>query len=301
MEQTKRLGRGLESLLSVGRSAVPVHGEAGSEGDDIRRIPIDHVRPNRYQPRETISEDQLAELCNSIKTTGLLQPIVARQTNDGGYEIIAGERRWRASKLAGLDTIPAIIRQANERQLAELALVENIFREDLNAVERARAYRRYCDEFQVSAEEVASRLGENRTTVVNYLRLLTLPDEVKNWLSEGKIAMGHARALLGASTADAMSALARLTIERDLSVRAVEQLVREGSGAKPEPEPAQPTNRPTKRAQLRSLEETFTRALETKFEIQESRKNGSVKITIHYYSLDDFDRIADKLNVRLDQ
>jgi ParB family chromosome partitioning protein len=199
-----------------------------------------------------------------------------------------------------MNTVPAIVREATEQQMAEIALVENIFREDLNPIERASAYKRYCDEFGLSADQVAARLGEDRTTVTNYMRLLELPEQVKNWVSESRLSMGHARCLLGLRSSGDIQQTAKHAIDSDLSVRALEKLVRErlATGDEQSKNTAPPVS--AKRPQVRNLEEAFVRSLSTKVEISESRKKGSGRIVIHYFSLDDFDRIAQRLGIPTD-
>ncbi len=295
-----RLGRGLSSLISMPPD-FPAHSESDPHSGLPAPVPthlkLDHVTPNPFQPRKDIAADDLEGLADSIRKAGVIQPIVVRPRSDGGYEIVAGERRWRACRIAGLQEIPVSVRDASDEEMLELALVENIFREDLNPIERASAYRRYCDEFGLSADEVANRLGEDRTTVTNYLRLLELPEAVRQWVVAGELAMGHARCLLGLKSPDELVKAARLAIDRHLSVRAVERLVREWTnGAKP-PQQQGDEVAPAKRPQIRTLEQSFIRALNTKVEIEESRRKGSGRIVIHYFSLDDFDRIAERLGV----
>jgi len=183
----KRLGRGLSSLISVTEPE-----EVTSAAESAAAVPtgaplsleVGQIRPNPHQPRKEMGADELKSLANSIEQAGVIQPIVVRPQKEGAYELIAGGRRWRAAQLAGLAEIPAIVRDATDEEMLEIALVENIFREDLNAIDRASAYRQYCDEFGLSADEVAGRLGEDRSTVANYLRLLELPIEVKSWVAE---------------------------------------------------------------------------------------------------------------------
>lgn len=298
----KRLGRGLKSLLSVEEpvsDAAPA-GEASPAGapNTQTTLAVDRLRPNPFQPRRDMPPAELKALADSIRKSGVIQPILVRQAGDGQYyEIIAGERRWRAAQQAGMAEVPVVLRTADDREMLELALVENIFREDLNAIDRALAYRRYCDEFQISAEEVAQRLGEDRTTVTNYLRLLDLPIDVRQWVAEGKLAMGHARALLGLKSASEITQLARQVMEQGLSVRAVEKLVRERADVRARAVRDSADQRDSKRAHVRNLEESFTRALGTKVEIQEAARKGRGKLVIHYFSLDDFDRIMERLGV----
>lgn len=302
-QPVRRLGRGLSSLISVpeevisGTPAVASpHAQAVS--GPPARLRVDQLRPNAFQPRKEIDPADLKSLADSITQSGLIQPIVVRPVAKGVYEIIAGERRWRAAPMAGLSEIPVVIREATDEQMLELALVENIFRSDLNPIDRAFAYRRYCNEFNLSAEEVAEKLGEDRSTVSNYLRLLELPQEVKDWVIAGKLSMGHARCLLGIRSASDLVGAARHAIERDLSVRAIEKLVRERAAARESAGKAGRGGKEVKRPQIRALEEAFIQALGTKVEIAESRRKGSGKLTIHYYSLDDFDRVAERLGVK---
>jgi ParB family chromosome partitioning protein len=240
---------------------------------------------------------ELKALAESIRTSGILQPIVVRPGDGGVYEIIAGERRWRAAQMAGLSEVPIVSREASDEQMLELALVENIFREDLNPIERAMGYRQYCDQFNLTTDEVAQRLGEDRSTVANYLRILELPTEVKDWVAEGKLSMGHARCLLAIKSPSELTQAAKLVMHRELSVRAAEKLVRDklearAAAAKPPAEPKE-----AKRPQIRSLEQSFSQALGTRVQIDESRRKGSGKIVIHYFNLDDFDRVVERLGI----
>jgi ParB family chromosome partitioning protein len=297
-------------LISVGENppefAPPTAVPAGSpvpalaEEASIKpttTLPVTQLRPNPYQPRRDVPPDQLKALADSIRKSGIIQPVLVRQKEGGVYEIIAGERRWRAAQQAGLSEVPVTVRAADDREMLELALAENIFREDLNAIDRALAYRRYCDEFNLTADQVAERLGEDRSTVSNYLRLLDLPSDVKQWVAEAKISMGHARCLLGLRSAVEITQTARQIMEQDLSVRAVEKMVRERVSARTTAILAPGDKGDGKRAQIRSLEERFTRALGTKVEIQESARKGKGRIMIHYFSLDEFDRVAERLGL----
>ena len=294
---TKRLGRGLTSLLSATETpidvAAPVPATSGAA-----MINVGSLRPNPYQPRQELKPEDMEALAASIRKSGLIQPIIVRPAGEGQYEVIAGERRWRACEMAGLTQVPAIVRDATTQEMAELSLVENIFREDLNAIDRAAAYKRYCDEFSFSAEEVANRLGEERTTVTNYMRLLDLPPEVKTWVAEGKLAMGHARCLLALRSPADLVQTAKHAIARDLSVRALEKLVRQRASAAPGTGELPPPKE--KRPQIRSLEEAFIQSLGTRVEISESKRKGSGKIVIHYANLDDFDRIAARVGIELE-
>jgi ParB family chromosome partitioning protein len=295
----KRLGRGLSSLISVPDPSPSSLGAASEPILESRPGPlsvdVSRIRPNPYQPRREMAPDTLKSLAESIRKSGVIQPIVVRQKDNEVYELIAGERRWRASQMAGLREVPCVLRDVAEDEMLEIALVENIFREDLNAIDRAVAYRRYCDEFSLSADQVAQRLGEDRTTVTNYLRLLDLPSDVKDAVAGGKLSMGHARCLLALKAPGEISRLAQLIVQDGLSVRALEKLVRERVDARQEA--SQKSTPEAKRPQIKDLEQQFMQAMGTKVEIHESRRKGSGKIVIHYYTLDDFDRIAQQFGL----
>ncbi|MGM0420022.1 MAG: ParB/RepB/Spo0J family partition protein [Bacillota bacterium] len=209
-----RLGRGLDALISA----------EGLQENNLREIKVESIEPNPYQPRQEFSEDELEDLANSIRTNGVLQPIILTSMDDG-YFLVAGERRWRAAKMAGLSTIPAIIHDLEEEQMMELALVENIHREDLNPLEEARAYQQLIDKFNITQAALAERLGKSRSTITNSLRLLNLSDEVQNKLLEGKLSAGQARALAGLDSASEQREVAETIIAREMNVREAEKLV----------------------------------------------------------------------------
>ena len=215
------LGRGLDALLP--KKKTNLVGESLEEG--LRDIPITNIRAGKYQPRRVFREESLEELAASIVSQGLVQPIVVRQIERGDYEIISGERRWRASKLAGLETVPAILKEASDESVLAMSLIENIQREDLNPLEEAYAMQRLIDEFNLTHEEVAKSLGKSRSGVSNTLRLINLDIEVAQLLSEGKIEMGHARALLGAESSQQLF-LANIILKESLNVRQTEELIR---------------------------------------------------------------------------
>ena len=302
---TKRLGRGLASLVTdlratEGLSAPQARGPAVSsppaQGEaTIRLVPVEALAPNPFQPREAISEAGLISLAESLRNSGMIQPISARQTA-GQLPIITGERRWRAAKLAGIRDVPVIVRDVGDREMLEMALVENLQREDLNAIDRARAYRQYCDRFGLTAEAVAQRLGEDRTTITNYLRLLDLEDEIRAMVAQGRLSRGHARCIVGLPAPGARLRLAKAVVAHELSVRALEEIARRekrGQGRAA----AAPAPRADKTAHLRDLEERFSLATGTKVAIQEGRRKDTGRIVIDYYSLDDFDRVAALLEV----
>ena len=230
------LGRGLNALFGDVAAEAPVLASAGSaakaaptvSGDAVQHVPVGAIRPLPGQPRRHFDENAIAELADSIGLRGLLQPIIVRRAPDGdGYQLVAGERRWRAAQRAGLHQIPALVRELDDAATYEIALVENIQRQDLNAIEEAGAYRRLIDDFGHNQEALAKLVGKSRSHVANLMRLLDLPDAVQALVGDGSLAMGHARALIGAADAEA---IARRVVKEGLSVRAVEALVREDKG-----------------------------------------------------------------------
>lgn len=308
---SRRLGRGLDSLVSDLRPAGidqgddPLASSLSDRPDKTKQtssflksptLETDSLVPNPFQPRSIIHDDTLISLAASIKKSGLLQPIAVRRVS-GRYEIIAGERRWRAARSIGLKRVPVILREANDEQMLELALIENLQREDLNAIDRAKAYRRFCDRFQLKPEDVAGRLGEDRTTVVNYLRLLELPASIQDRVEAGELSMGHARCLLGITDDAHRDALARSATENDLSVRALEEIVRREKTRADSPALSIVERVRPEAAHIRDLQRRYEDALKTKVVIQQGKRKGSGRIIIEYYSLDDFDRISAVLGV----
>lgn len=285
-----------KSVIDVALARCAVAEKVEDVGVKARMAAVGALRPNRHQPRGVVDDKSVTSLAQSIASNGILQPIVVRDTEDG-LEIIVGERRWRAARLAGLERVPVLVREATDEQMLEWALVENIHREDLNAVDRALAYRRYCDLFELTAEQVASRLGEDRTTVTNYVRLLELPEAVRELLAGKRISMGHARALLGVEGDIRKIELATLVAGKELSVRVLEDLVRR------ERPPRTVTTRRRGRssgppdAHIRELEGRFESELQTKVKIHVGPAKGNGRIVIEFFSLDDFDRIARRMGV----
>ena len=298
----RHLGRGLESLLRTTIEApeektAAVESPSGADFPpdkdlaQVSHVLISQVRPNPYQPRTTWNDEELNELAESIRVNGVIQPILVRRDTDH-YELIAGERRLRASAMAGLDKVPALVRDASDSEMLELALVENIHRTDLNPIERALAYRNYIDSFSLSQTDAAKRLGEGRSVVANYLRLLDLPQELKDMLTGGKLSMGHARAILALPTDDLRRKLANRALAGRLSVREVERLVRRQLQKSVEA-----AVRPEKPAHIADLEEQLRSVLGTKVNI-ETRKNGMRgRIVIEFYSLDEFDRLTERMGL----
>lgn len=315
---TRRLGRGLDSLVSdlsaEGRTpqdttAVEVPGPpsgpkrgGGDDGEHTEQgagmLPVEALKSNPFQPRSNISDDNIISLARSIQQSGLIQPIAVRRIGHQ-YEIIAGERRWEAAKSLGIKEVPVMVRQATDEQVLELALVENIQRQDLNAIDRARAYQLFCDRFALRPEEVAVRLGEDRTTVVNYIRLLELPDDIRGMVGDDGLTMGHARCLLGVTDEVRRRQLAEAVIENHLSVRALEEIVRRKKTRQREPT-VKEVPKEWGSAHLEDVQQRFEEALKTKVVIHEGKRKGTGRIILEYYSLDDFDRIAGALGVKVD-
>ena len=282
MAQRKALGRGLVALL--GTSELDV--------EQLREIDIDRILPNSQQPRKNFDEESLEELADSIRQHGVVQPIVVRPLEDGFFQLIAGERRWRASQRAGLTRVPAVIRQAGEHDTLEIALIENLQRQDLNPLEEAQAYERLIVDFGMTQDEVARRVGKNRATVANMLRLLKLPTEVQQWVRDNKLSTGHAKALLSLSEPDAILDAARKVIQGNLSVRHAEMLVgRIAKGETQNSESAADSEvvDPNVKAAIRALEQIVG----TKVDIHES--GGKGKIEIHFYSFEEMNRLYEGL------
>ncbi len=286
------LGKGIDTLIPANIRETAGSNAAGNtqETEDAPHlVKITKVEPNREQPRKTFDEDALLELSESIKQFGLLQPILV-QDRKTYYEIIAGERRWRAAKMAGLKEVPVIIRNLSEREIVEISLIENIQREDLNPIEEAQAYKRLLTEFQLKQDEVAERVSKSRTAVTNSMRLLKLCDEVQKMVIDGMISTGHARALIMVENPEDQYAIAQKIFDEKLSVREVEKLVK--NLHKPA-KAKKPENRSLD-AIYQDLSEKLKSALSTKVSIS-TKENGSGKIEIEFYSHEDLDRLTDQL------
>jgi len=303
--KAKHLGRGLASLLG------PITTEADSTNqpvtitsieanlpqektlqEPLHQIPVESIKPNRYQPRIGWDSEKLEELAASIKSNGLIQPILVRPLGNE-FELIAGERRLRAAKLAELKTIPAIVRKASDEQLLEIALIENIQRSDLNPIERAQGYKNYIETFSLTQTEAAERLGENRTVITNHLRILELPEQVKQMLIDGRLSMGHARAILALPTEPLRRKLANRALAGRLSVREVEKLVRKYLTSS-EKSAKTAHNKPP---HIYDLEDKLTNLLRTKVAIETTKNGQRGRIIIEFYSLDEFDQITERLGL----
>lgn len=281
MTKKPRLGRGLDALLGVDYSPA-------AEKDELKQLPLDVLQRGKYQPRTHMDKAALEELAASIKAQGVVQPIVVRKLATGNYEIIAGERRWRAAQIAGLENIPAVIRHVPDEAAIAIALIENIQREDLNPVEEAAALQRLIDEFGMTHQRVAEAVGRSRAAVTNLLRLLSLTEEVRKMLESGRMDMGHARALL-ALEGSAQTKAAQEVIDRRLSVRETEELVRrllERPGARKNKRAVDPD--------VQQLQQRLSEKLGAKVRIQHGR-GGKGQVTVYFHSLDELDGILQRI------
>jgi len=289
---TKRraLGKGLDSLLP--RVPAPAATPTESEGGKPREIPIEQIDRNPFQTRTQMNEEQLGELAASITANGVVQPILVRPLAGGRFQLIAGERRWRASQLAGKQTIPAILRQVSDEQAMEITIVENLQRADLNPMEQARAFERLAREFHMTQEQMATRTGKDRATVSNFLRLLRLPATVQGRVEKGELSFGHARALLSLEHAEEMEKAAQRVVGLSLSVRQTETyvqgLLHPEKAAKKEPKPETPVD-----PNVREVQERLQRALGLKVQIEDHKGRG--KVIIEYAKLEDFDTLLEQL------
>lgn len=285
------LGKGLDALISekpVEKMKAKTEAEEASL-DSTREISINEIEPNKNQPRERFDEDGLVDLADSIKQHGIFQPIIVTKGENGFYQIVAGERRWRAAKMAGLKTIPALVREYSDLEILEISLLENLQRENLNPIEEAKTYKRFMDEFHMKQDEVAEKVSKSRATVANSLRLLNLDGRVQEMLIEEMISMGHARALLAIPDGNNQYSLATEVFDKKLSVREVEKLVKNYNENKPEKQ----KETVVRDFLYNDLENNLKEILGSKVNICD--KNGKGKIEIEYYSKDDLDRIYDLL------
>jgi ParB family chromosome partitioning protein len=279
--EKKALGKGLQALLPEKKTLV---WKVEQDGQVVSMIPLDQILPNRYQPRTTFGEAELEELAQSVKEHGVLQPIVVRRKGDGMYELIAGERRFRAAKISGMTAIPALVRNSNDEKALALALVENIQRQNLNPMEEAKAYSRLLGEFGLTQDLVSRSVGKDRSSIANIVRLLSLPKDVQQFIESGTISLGHAKVLAGLSTAEAQLQLAQKIVSEQLSVRQIEQMI---SGQKKGRGTASKKEEPRR---FRNLEEQFRKRLGTKVQVKAGARGG--QLIIHYFSDDELDRIT---------
>jgi ParB family chromosome partitioning protein len=301
MSKKKALGRGLSALLSDNSSEddklevdLPVSAPARPAGG-IAEIPIEHIEVNPFQPRTHFDQDALLELAESIRVHGIIQPITVRKLTTNQYQLISGERRFQASKLADLKAIPAYIRSADDQQMLEMALIENIQRENLNAIEIALSYQRLISECSLKQDELGERVGKNRATVTNYLRLLKLPPDIQIAVRDNKLSMGHARAIINVENPEQQLYIFKKAVTEDLSVRKVEEMVREFSGKKSETEtPAVAVSAPASK-EITQLQSSLSSHFGTRVVVKSDGKRGEIKIP--FLSVEDLNRILDILKM----
>ncbi len=288
--QKKALGRGLGALIPSRPTPAPAPAAAPAApaGTGLAEVPIEQISPNPYQPRRTFNDASIEELSRSVREHGIIQPLVVTRTGDNKYRLIAGERRFRAAQKAGLTVVPVVIKETmTDSDTLQVALIENIQREDLNTIEEAYAYHQLHEEFGLTQEEISKRVGKERSTVANFLRLLRLPDSVKKLLASGQLSMGHARAILAVDSPKKQEQLAERVVKRNLNVRQTEMLAAESSpkaAAEPEKE---------KDIFTRDAEEKLTRALRSKVEIDRKRRGGVIHV--RFGSEDELIRLVDEI------
>lgn len=282
MAKRKALGRGLSSL-------IPDSDQSDDAQGGLVTVALAAISPNPQQPRSKLDQDSLEELAASIREHGLIQPLIVTETANGRYTLIAGERRWRAATLAGMTELPVVVKEASPQEMLELAIIENVQRDDLNAIEEAVAYQQLIDEFGMTQEDVAKRVGKSRPTVANLLRLLKLAPEIQAAVVEGRISGAHARALLPLPTPESQKAVMKTIIKNDLSVRQVEALVKKMLTG-PEPKPAKKVRISPEMAALAG---EISQSLGTKVDIQQGAKGG--KVVIHYYSDEELQAIYESI------
>lgn len=305
MSKKKALGRGLSALLSDSTPEdkldvdiqSPASKSAPPPTSGIAEIPVGEIEVNPFQPRTHFDQEALQELSESIKVHGIIQPITVRRLTANQYQLISGERRFQASKLAGLETIPAYIRSANDQQMLEMALIENIQRENLNAIEIALSYQRLISECSLKQDELGERVGKNRATVTNYLRLLRLPPDIQIAVRDNKLSMGHARAIINVENPDKQLFIFKKTLSEDLSVRKVEELVREMSPKKGETAGSEPgsASMPAPSREISQLQSKLSSHFGTRVVVRSDGSKGEIKIP--FLSIEDLNRLLDILKL----
>ena len=285
--QKKALGRGLGALIPSRPVAQETPAAAPAPGSGLANVPIGQISPNPYQPRKTFNDASIEELSRSVREHGIIQPLVVTKIGDDKYRLIAGERRFRAAQKAGLETVPVVIKERMaDTDILQVALIENIQREDLNPIEEAYAYHQLHEEFQLTQEEISKRVGKERSTVANFLRLLKLPDSVKKLLASGQLSMGHARAILAVDSARKQEQLADRVVKRNLNVRQTEMLAAEKSPKAEQPEKE-------KDVFTRDAEERLAKTLRSRVEIDRKRRGGVIHI--RFGSEDELIRLVEEL------
>lgn len=298
MMKKKALGRGLNALLSDSNSAderleVEIPASALQTVGNLNEIPVEHIEVNPFQPRTYFDQEALLELAESIRVHGIIQPITVRRLAHNQYQLISGERRFQAAKLADLRTIPAYVRSADDQQMLEMALIENIQRENLNAIEIALSYQRLITECSLKQEELGERVGKNRATVTNYLRLLKLPPDIQIAVRDNRLSMGHARAIINVESVEQQIYIFKRILSEDLSVRKVEELVRELSSARKETK-SEPTASGPHR-EIAQLQSRLSSHFGTRVVVKSDGKKGDIRIP--FLSVEDLNRILDILKV----
>lgn len=293
------LGKGIGALFGndieeTDIVAQDIHQINKNDKEKVTSLKLAQIEPNKEQPRKNFDEEKLQQLADSIKQHGVIQPIIVKDLNNGYYQIVAGERRWRASRIAGITEIPAIIRTYDELATMQIALIENLQREDLNPIEEALSYKALLDDFALTQEKVSEQVGKSRSAIANTIRLLSLPKQVQKMLEEGAISGGHARAILSVTSEEGKLQLAEKIIENELNVRQAEQLAKALNAQKPEKEPTQPQTSAFD-LQLQGIQKRMSDLLGTKVKILNGAKKG--KIEIEYYSANDLERVLKLLNI----
>lgn len=293
------LGKGIGALFGndieeTDIVAQDIHQINENDKEKVTSLKLAQIEPNKEQPRKNFDEEKLQQLADSIKQHGVIQPIIVKDLNNGYYQIVAGERRWRASRIAGITEIPAIIRTYDELATMQIALIENLQREDLNPIEEALSYKALLDDFALTQEKVSEQVGKSRSAIANTIRLLSLPKQVQKLLEEGAISGGHARAILSVTSEEGKLQLAEKIIENELNVRQAEQLAKALNAQKQEKEPAQPQTSAFD-LQLQGIQKRMSDLLGTKVKILNGAKKG--KIEIEYYSANDLERVLKLLNI----
>lgn len=293
------LGKGIGALFGndieeTDIVAQDIHQINENDKEKVTSLKLAQIEPNKEQPRKNFDEEKLQQLADSIKQHGVIQPIIVKDLNNGYYQIVAGERRWRASRIAGITEIPAIIRTYDELATMQIALIENLQREDLNPIEEALSYKALLDDFALTQEKVSEQVGKSRSAIANTIRLLSLPKQVQKLLEEGAISDGHARAILSVTSEEGKLQLAEKIIENELNVRQAEQLAKALNAQKQEKEPTQPQTSAFD-LQLQGIQKRMSDLLGTKVKILNGAKKG--KIEIEYYSANDLERVLKLLNI----
>lgn len=293
------LGKGIGALFGndieeTDIVAQDIHQINENDKEKVTSLKLAQIEPNKEQPRKNFDEEKLQQLADSIKQHGVIQPIIVKDLNNGYYQIVAGERRWRASRIAGIREIPAIIRTYDELATMQIALIENLQREDLNPIEEALSYKALLDDFALTQEKVSEQVGKSRSAIANTIRLLSLPKQIQKLLEEGAISGGHARAILSVISEEGKLQLAEKIIENELNVRQAEQLAKALNAQKQEKEPTQPQTSAFD-LQLQGIQKRMSDLLGTKVKILNGAKKG--KIEIEYYSANDLERVLKLLNI----